>query len=101
MCYPSDPTRHEVSALEESVHGIVFLCCGGSKPLHCSQNFFTCKRDPFYMDEQKRVLNTSQKPLAVMEWIITLYSNPEDWILDGLSGTGLCTVIELFKGSQI
>ena len=49
------------------------------------------------MDEQKKVLNHSQKPLAVMKWIITLYTNPEDWILDGLSGTGICVSMYVYN----
>ena len=84
-----------MNGLEESTYGVVFVSCGGAKPAQSSRNFFSCEKDPFYLHDGpgQKVLNSTQKPLAVMGWLVQLFSRQGDWVLDGLSGTGVLTVI--------
>ena len=76
---------------EESTFGVILVSCGGAKPTQSSTNFFSCEKDPFYLHNGpgQKVLNYTQKPLAVMKWLVQLFSCEGDWVLDGLSGTGM------------
>lgn len=84
-------SRAASNNLEESTYGVVFVSCGGAKPAQSSRNFFSCKMDPFYLHDGpgQKVLNYTQNPIAVMKWLIQLFSCEGDWILDGLSGAGM------------
>jgi len=77
------------SGLEESTHGLVFLLCGGATTFTHADNFFSGERDALYFaDGEKKALNSTQKPISFLQWLIKLFSRKDDWILDGLSGTG-------------
>lgn len=89
QCFFVLESRAGRSTLEESTYGVVFVTSGGAKPVQSSRNFFSCKMDPLYLHDGK-VLNYTQKPVLVMKWLIELFSCEGDWILDGLSGTGMC-----------
>ena len=80
-----------MNVLEESTYGVIFVSCGGARPAQRSRNFFSCEKDPFYLHDGpgQKVLNSTQKPLEMMDWLVKLFSCQGDWVLDGLSGTGV------------
>lgn len=42
----------------------------------------------FSSDKQKSALHRTQKPLALMEYLIKTYTNEGDWVLDPVMGSG-------------
>lgn len=42
----------------------------------------------FPSDKQRSALHPTQKPLALVEWLVATYSNPGDLILDNCMGSG-------------
>lgn len=42
----------------------------------------------FPSDKQRSALHPTQKPLALIEWLVATYSNPGDLILDNCMGSG-------------
>jgi len=79
-----------IKKLENVAHGMVTLRCGDAVIQQKASNFFIHDADQLYCDEvTKKPLNTTQKPVAFIQQLIELYTSPGDWILDGLSGTGL------------
>ena len=63
--------------------------CGGQVIQNGTSNMFIFDYDQFILDERsKKPLNMTQKPVALSEKLIRLFTSPDDWVLDGLSGTG-------------
>ena len=46
----------------------------------------------FKSDKQKLSLHPTQKPLALVEWLVSTYSNPGDTVLDNCLGSGTTAV---------
>ena len=76
--------------LDERTVGLVVLRFGNPVPLnYYHANFFSFEMDPPVIDDATgKPVNQFQKPLKFMEELVSLYSAPGDWILDGLGGTG-------------
>ena len=81
--------------LNESTNGLVIVRCGNPPPLsQFTENCFKFDHDPPYCaDGSQRPLNTGQKPVEFYEKLFQLFTMKGDWVLDGLSGTGMCTLI--------
>lgn len=49
---------------------------------------------------QKRLLHPTQKPVALLEWLIKTYTNPGDLVLDPCSGSGTTAIAALNTGRR-
>ncbi len=49
----------------------------------------------------KRCLHPTQKPVALLDWLIRTYSNPRDTILDPVSGSGTTAVSSINNGRHV
>ena len=72
--------------LLETTYGLVVVYCGNPAPLsQTAENCFRFLCDSISEDVQS---NSSQKPVAFFKRLTELFTATEDWVLDGLSGTG-------------
>lgn len=60
---------------------------------HALQDYDSTIRYPksvlkFPLDRQKSALHPTQKPLALIEYLIRTYSNPGDIVMDAFAGSG-------------
>ncbi len=78
------------SKLEENVNGVVILRCGNCSriPWNAS-NCFSFLNDPAVKDDcSKKPLTDAQKPVKFFEALIQIFTNKDEWVLDGCSGLG-------------
>ena len=78
-------------SLTDEACGLVLLRCGGEKQLNDrASNLFIYDCDEPCLDKGTgKEVNSRQRPVAFLQRLIELFTNSGDWILDGLSGTGM------------
>ena len=59
-----------------------------AKPFYDSTDRYPRSVQVFATDKQKSKLHHTQKPLALIEWLIRTYSNEADTVLDNCMGSG-------------
>lgn len=52
----------------------------------------------FASDKQRELLHPTQKPLALLEWLVATYTNPGDTVLDNCMGSGTTGVAAISLG---
>ena len=71
---------------------------------HCNENglsstlfFPAVTRKLRHVAGEKSLVNPYQKPQRLINRLIELFSNVDDWVLDLFSGTGTCSLFWFFK----
>ena len=64
--------------------------CGGERILNdsCSNVFVYDSDQPCIDKATNATVNTQQRPVEFLRRLVELFTDPGDWVLDGLSGTG-------------
>ena len=76
--------------LQETTHAVIVVQCGSPPPLsQFAENCFKYENDPPYLAEDNQPVNPAQKPVAFFTQLVELFTARNDWVLDGLSGTGM------------
>lgn len=78
---------------------------GGNYGTYAGADYDSTSRYPrtvqtFAHDRQKLALHRTQKPQALMEYLLNTYSNPGDLILDPTSGSGTTGIAALTTGRR-
>jgi DNA modification methylase len=88
-------TAIQVNAKQSSNYGE-----HGNKPPYDSTERYPRSVQKFSTDKQKSKLHPTQKPVALMEYLIRTYSNPGDVVLDNCMGSGTTGVAALQSGRR-
>jgi len=73
--------------------GFGLVICRSGEPPEPHTNFFSVEDDVPILDEAGKQVNVFQKPMELMEKLVHLFTTPGDWVLDGLSGTGMYSIL--------
>ena len=97
LCLEHIEKSQAPKSLDDEACGLVLLRCGGERQLNDrASNLFIYDFDQPCLDKGTgKVVNTRQRPVAFLQKLTELFTNLGDWILDGLSGTGMlhyCTL---------
>ena len=88
-------TAIQVSAKQSSNYGE-----HGNKPPYDSTERYPRSVQKFSTDKQKSKLHPTQKPVALTEYMVLTYSNPNDIVLDNCMGSGSTGMAALKHGRR-
>lgn len=70
----------------------------GALPVYDTEERYPTTILNFQKDNRLEAINPTQKPVALLEWLIKTYTNEGDVVLDNTMGSGSCAVAALKTG---
>ena len=82
--------KRKVSYRTDNQQGEVYGSCGEN--LYDSTDRYPRSIQVFSTDTQISSLHPTQKPIALLEYLIKTYTDEDEWVLDNCMGSGSCGV---------
>ena len=82
--------KRKVSYRTDNQQGEVYGSCGEN--LYDSTDRYPRSIQVFSTDTQNSSLHPTQKPIALLEYLIKTYTDEDEWVLDNCMGSGSCGV---------